>query len=53
MFTKLNTCERIIGKSDQYKTLYIIGFGRFLLGNTQTASARCHRSVSLSDFGIR
>lgn len=34
MFGKLNRCGRIIGKSDQYKTLYIIGFGWFLLGNT-------------------
>lgn len=48
MFGKLNRCGRIIGKSDQYKTLYIIGFGWFLLGNTQRANARCHKSVSPS-----
>lgn len=48
MFGKLNRCGRIIGKSDQYKTLYIFGFGWFLLGNTQRANARCHKSVSPS-----
>lgn len=48
MFGKLNRCGRIIGKSDQYKTLYIIEFGWFLLGNTQRANARCHKSVSPS-----
>lgn len=48
MFGKLNRCGRIIGKSDQYKTLYIIGCGWFLLGNTQRANARCHKSVSPS-----
>lgn len=58
MFGKLNRCGRIIGKSDQYKTLYIIGFGWFdparkHIESERSVSQVCQSLTLLSDFGIR